>query len=177
MQNLKYYFLASCLIILSGCSGDDKSIENYTATVKKTMLGKIEILPVAKQYRGMDYTAQNFLSPFEKGVRNDNYSEELEQSAKTLTPRPDADRNREFLEQDPINTYIMVGTLTKEGANWGLVKDRKGMVHAVKIGDYIGQNSGKIVDISENQINLIETVIDGNGGWVEAKTSMNLKAN
>ena len=48
-------------------------------------------------------------------------------------------------------------------------------VHRVKIGDYLGTNHGKVVAISESQIDVVEIVTDGEGGWVERPRSLTLK--
>ncbi len=89
-------------------------------------------------------------------------------------PRPDLDRPREYLEQFPLSTFTMVGTLSKPDTNWGLIKDTKGMIYAVKIGDYIGLNSGVIVGITPDQIRINETVPNGAGGWMQSRAVLNL---
>jgi len=45
----------------------------------------------------------------------------------------------------------------------------------VRIGNYIGQNYGKIIRISENTIQLREIVQDATGDWVERTTSLDLQ--
>ncbi len=59
--------------------------------------------------------------------------------------RPDAKRAREFLEQFPIDSMKMVGTLALQGKNYGLVQGKDGLVHRVLPGSYIGQNDGHVM--------------------------------
>jgi type IV pilus assembly protein PilP len=68
----------------------------------------------------------------------------------------------------------MVGTLEQIGATWGLVKTKEGTVHKVKRGNYMGQNHGRIMLISEDRIELTEIVQDGSGGYIERQASLAL---
>lgn len=61
-------------------------------------------------------------------------------------------RRREPLEEFPLDTLRMVGILERNQERWGLVQTRDGTVHRLKVGNYIGQNYGKIVAISEQEI-------------------------
>jgi type IV pilus assembly protein PilP len=44
----------------------------------------------------------------------------------------------------------------------------------VQIGNYIGRNFGKILDIQEDRIDLREIVKDGDGRWEERQASLAL---
>jgi type IV pilus assembly protein PilP len=89
--------------------------------------------------------------------------------------RPDTKRNREFLEQFSLDTLKMVGTLKLEGRQFGLVQTKDGLVHRVLPGQYVGQNDGKIVSISDAKISLVEIVPDGMGGYMERPAALGLK--
>src|SRR5256886_10616124 len=78
--------------------------------------------------------------------------------------RPDAKRNREFLEQFSLDTLKMVGTLRLGGQMYGLVQTKDGLVHRVSAGNHLGQAEGKITDITPAKIILIEVVPDSLGG-------------
>ena len=81
--------------------------------------------------------------------------------------RPDAKRNREFLEQFPLDTLKMVGTLRLADRMFALVQTKDGLVHRVSSGNYLGQADGKITEISSAKISLTEIVPDGVGGYME----------
>ena len=80
-------------------------------------------------------------------------------------PKPIQDRNKEYLEQFPLDTLTMVGTLARDGRTFGLVQTQDGMVHRVIPGNYVGQNDGRIVAISSAEISVEELVADGIGGF------------
>lgn len=166
------------LLALSSCTDNRKDLEAYVAEVKKTAAGSVEKLPPAIEIKPATYTADNLRSPFVAGptanVAQPVIKQQPKETAITQTPRPDADRPREYLEQFPLAVLSMVGTLSKPHMNWGLVKDDKGMVHVVKVGDYMGQNSGRIIAITPNQIRLTEIIPDGTGGWMQSRTTLTL---
>jgi type IV pilus assembly protein PilP len=45
----------------------------------------------------------------------------------------------------------------------------------VKVGDYLGQNYGKITRITETEISLREIVQDAAGEWIERPGSLQLQ--
>lgn len=54
------------------------------------------------------------------------------------------------------------------------MKDPDGIIHRVRPGNYLGQNYGRITSMSEGQIDLVELVPNGVGGWMERPASMAL---
>jgi type IV pilus assembly protein PilP len=68
----------------------------------------------------------------------------------------------------------MVGTLAQNGSMFALIKDADGGVHRVQHGDYLGTDHGQIVTIDEGELELIEIVPDGTGGWVERARTVSL---
>ena len=83
-------------------------------------------------------------------------------------------RNREELEQFELDSLRMVGTLQGQGGLWGIVLDREGTVHRVQVGNYMGQNYGKVTTIEGNQIELRELISDEQSGWQERHASLAL---
>ncbi len=176
---VKSYFIIITLITicLVGCVDDQEDLAEYVTNVKKTAKGKVSPLPNISSIREYNYTAQNLRSPFvlvggeynAPTVVTSPTGEVIEQS-----PRPDLERVREYLEQFPLSSFTMVGTLSKPDLSWGLIRDSTGKIHAVKVGDYIGLNSGQIIAITPDQIRLNETVPDGRGGWMQSRTVLSL---
>jgi type IV pilus assembly protein PilP len=46
------------------------------------------------------------------------------------------------------------------------------MLYQVRVGDYMGQNNGRVVKIEEGRIELREVVQDASGEWVERAASL-----
>ena len=62
----------------------------------------------------------------------------------------------------------MVGTLRKPGLNYALLQAEK-TIYKVKVGNYVGQNLGMVIGISDAAVEIKEVVQDASGDWVERK--------
>jgi type IV pilus assembly protein PilP len=169
-------FIAS----LSGCvSTDISSLENKVSEIMARPGGRIEPLPEIKPYEAYAYQAggADARNPFklfyviakpevEPGSVDDGLTEEMEREIRN--------RNREELEQFELDSLRMVGTLDNDDNNWGIVLDPDGVVHRVSVGNYIGVNIGKIINIYEDRIELREIVQDSGGRWEEREAALAL---
>jgi type IV pilus assembly protein PilP len=68
----------------------------------------------------------------------------------------------------------MVGTLQLGETQFGLVQTSDGLIHRVIPGNYMGQNDGRIVVVSESEIELVEIISDGIGGYLEREAAVGL---
>jgi type IV pilus assembly protein PilP len=66
----------------------------------------------------------------------------------------------------------MVGTIRYETAFYAMIKAPDGVIHRVTVGNYMGQNFGRITQISQAQVLLDEIVPDGFGGFKEQPASL-----
>jgi type IV pilus assembly protein PilP len=151
-------------IVAAGCSGGQSDLQKWIADTKKKPGGRIQALPEVKPYETFIYTAGSMRSPFQPQGP----------SATGAGVRPSSRRNREFLEGFSLDTLKMVGTL-KVGTNfYGLVESKDGLVSKVLPGNYLGQNDGKVTEISGSKISLVEIIPDGLGGYIERPASLAL---
>lgn len=184
IQINRFFQLVLCLSALSnlgGCvSTDISSLENKVAEIMARPGGRIEPLPEIKPYEAYTYKSgiDNPRNPFklfyvvnkpevtDESLVDDGLTEEMEREIKN--------RNREELEQFELDSLRMVGTIDNENNNWAIVLDPNGVVHRVKVGNYIGANIGKIINIFEDRIDLREIVQDSNGRWEEREAALAL---
>ncbi|ROS01954.1 type IV pilus assembly protein PilP [Sinobacterium caligoides] len=165
--------VASALLVISGCANDDFSdLQSYMTEVKNKPLGAIEAIPVYPPYKTYTYSSAARRSPFVKPVS-------VQDIARLSLPRqnvaPDFNRQKEPLESFSIDDLKMVGTMTYKDVLWALVDDGSGGVTHIKAGGYMGRNHGRVVDITVNQIAVMEIVANGNNGWAERPRTINLK--
>jgi type IV pilus assembly protein PilP len=155
---------------LSACGGDMDDLDQYINEVKARPGGRIEPLPEITPYEVFTYVADA------DGLRSPFVPDAPQAAAgpSASGPRPDRDRSREFLEQFPLDTLRMVGTLELAGVNYGLIQTSDGLIHRVVPGNYMGQNDGRIVAINESEIELIEIISDGIGGYLEREAAVGL---
>ena len=163
---IKFLILAVWVAGVAACSGGPSDLLEYIDEVKARPGGRIEPLPQIKPYDTFAYQATELRSPFLPDRPNAPGS--------FTGPRPIEDRNKEYLEQFPLDTLNMVGTVDKSGKTFGLVQTQDGLVHRVMAGNYIGQNDGRIVAINDAEISLEELVPDGIGGFFKRSAAIGL---
>ena len=152
--------------LLAGCGADKSDLEAWVAEVKSRKSTAIEPIPQMKQYEAFTYVPGDRRDPFTMV--------EPEQQSASTGPQPDKDRNKEPLEEFPLDALRMVGTITAAGRTFALVKAPDGVIHRVTIKDHMGQNYGEITQISEAEVTLLELVPDGFGGWVQRPATIAL---
>ncbi len=164
LRNAGAVFAVLTGLILAGCSGGQSDLQKWIADTKKKPGGRIQALPEVKPYETYVYSAGKLRSPFQpQGSSNSQ-----------ANLRPSSRRNREFLENFSLDTLRMVGTF-KVGSNfYGLVQSKDGLVHKVQPGNYLGQNDGKVTEITGGKISLVEIIPDGLGGYIERPASLAL---
>ncbi len=160
---------ATC--VLAACTHSSDDLDRKIAEIKNRPAPDLEQPPVVRTFEVFEYQPGDrrdpFTSPFE--------TEEPDRAADAGSgPRPDANRRKELLERFPLDAMDMVGTLNFPPDVWALVKDPEGLIHRVKPGNYLGQNDGRIVGISDDRIELVELIPNGFGGWMERKASVAL---
>ena len=149
----------------AGCSGGQSDLQKWIADTKKKPGGRIQALPEVKPYESFVYGAGKLRSPFQPQGTAGNGQ---------LSARLNTHRNREFLEGFSLDTLKMVGTFKVGGNFYGLVQSKDGLVHKVQPGNYLGQNDGKVTEITGGRISLIEIIPDGLGGYIERPASLAL---
>jgi type IV pilus assembly protein PilP len=174
MKNAPHTLLLLCLMgaITAGCSGGDFSdLDAYMAEKRSRPGGIIAPIPTFKAYEAFAYSATTLRSPFDRPIE----VREIAQLQAIAAIKPDENRAKEFLEQYTFDSLLMVGTLERDDVNWTLVKDPDGGVHRVKIGNFLGRHHGKIVDMTDTNISVVEIVSDGTpDGWVERPRTIKL---
>ena len=83
-------------------------------------------------------------------------------------------RRREPLEAFPLDAMVLTGSVLRQGRPIALLTVDK-LLYQVKLGDYMGQNYGRVVKIEESRIELREIVQDASGEWVERITALQMQ--
>ena len=151
-------------LALAGCSDGLDDLRGEIEKAKQRPGGRIKPLPEVQPYVSHEYQMADKRSPFLQSLAGENPS----------GPRPDVQRPREHLEQFPLDTLKMVGTLRLGGGNYGLVQTRDGLIHRVLPGNHVGQNDGRVMSVSEARITVIEIIPDGLGGYIERPAALAL---
>jgi type IV pilus assembly protein PilP len=169
LGSFRWILAAAGAATLTACGADMGELQSYIDDVKARPGGRIEPLPEVRPAPTFTYEASERRSPFMPDVQQARVSDNP-----NAVRGPDPSRPREFLEQFPLDTLDMVGTLNIQGTTYGLVQNSAGLITRVTTGDHMVQNYGRITNISESVIQLVEIVPDGLGGFIERPAGVGL---
>lgn len=171
---LQRLIIVSGVLLLSACGGSDVAdLERFVSDKTERPGGLIEPIPTFSAYEAFAYSAQGMRSPFDRPV------EVVQLAALRLrsSVAPDRTRAREFLEQFPVDSLMLVGKLTRQGTEWALLRDPSGGIHRVREGNYVGPDHGKVLDVGDDYVAIMEIVTDGTAdGWVERPRTLEFGA-
>ncbi|MCX8048594.1 MAG: pilus assembly protein PilP [Methylohalobius sp.] len=164
----RVWIVLGCMM-LAGCGGRDLSdLEAYVAEVKARPKGAIEPMPEIKPSETFVFDPEGLRDPFVP----EKPTPPPQVAVTSSGVKPDPTRPREALEEYALDGLRMMGTIKKDEILWGLVQTPEGTVHRVKAGNYMGQNHGRIVQVLEDRIELVEIVPDAPGTWRERQASL-----
>ncbi len=171
--NLGRIFRIFPVLLLTACGNNDlNDLQQYINEVKARPKGTIEALPEIKPVEPFVFKPEGLRDPF-KPINEAKEADEAEVGIGNGV-RPDTSRRKEELESFPLDSLRMVGTVTKQGSLWGLIKASDKTVHRVQVGNYLGKNYGKIIRILPDRMEIMEIVPDKPGAWREQQTSLAL---
>ncbi|MFZ4503910.1 MAG: pilus assembly protein PilP [Methylovulum sp.] len=150
---------------------DFSDLTAYIQQVKSRPKGKIEHLPSVKTIDPFIFNPKASRDPFKPFQQ---YSVDNKNEAVSSGLRPDMHRKKEALEAFPVDTLKMVGTVKRSNSLWALIKANDNTIYRVTIGNYMGRNYGKIINISANLIEIKELVSDKQVGWREQSVQLAL---
>jgi type IV pilus assembly protein PilP len=158
-------------VVLIGCrgltNGPDEVAPNlpvWVDSVNSRPAPALEALPVMKQFEQFEYSAQALRDPFTVA---------LSETAGNSGPSPNRDRRKQVLEDYPLDSLDMVGTIGNGRGLIGLVMVPEKVTYRVRPGDYMGQSDGRVTGVFEDRIELMELVSDGSG-WQERPATISL---
>lgn len=159
--------LAALIIVgLSACGNEaTMDLREYIQEVKARQKGRIPPLPKPQEFKIFSYDDSTIRNPFEPTV-------EIQALDTNNGLKPDMARNRDVLEQYALGSLKMMGSLEKNGKLWALVRASDGTLFRTTTGRHLGKNNGRILRITESQIELKEIVSDGMGGWIERTSTL-----
>lgn len=174
IRSINRFVIVTSALLLTACGGSDVSdLQRFVSDKNERPGGLIEPVPTFTAYEAFAYSAQGMRSPFDRPV------EVVQLAALRLrtTVAPDRTRAREFLEQFPVDSLLLVGKLKRQGVEWALLRDPSGGIHRVREGNYVGPDHGKVVDVGDDYVAIMEIMTDGTAnGWVERPRTLEFGA-
>jgi type IV pilus assembly protein PilP len=157
---------------LAGCSGDLEELQAWTEAKRREAKPSVPKLDPPKRFDPEPYTSAQAIDPFSM----QKLTVALKQEVRQLNPllASELNRRKEPLEAYPLDNMIMVGSFARGGQPFALLRVDN-LLYQVKVGDYLGQNYGRITRIGETDLSLREVVQDAAGEWTERISTLQLQ--
>jgi len=161
-----------CGALLAGCAGDQDELQQWMEQQKREVKPNVEPLSPPKKFIPQPYAALGAVEPFSTQKLTVALKQEARQPNSLLAA--EINRRKEPLEAYPVDSMAMVGSVNRNGRPYALLKVDN-LLYQVKQGDYLGQNYGKILKISETDVAYREIVQDAAGEWIERNSALQLQ--
>lgn len=170
--------LAACLLavlVLMGCSASDQAgIQDWITQQRAHVRPGVSPIAEPKTFVPQAYPGSAASDPFNSQKLTQALRRDAVEVASSALVKPELARPKQALEAVPLDTMVMVGSLVSRGQPVALIRiDR--LVHPVRPGAYLGQNYGKVIQVTDTQVLLREIVQDASGEWMERATSLQLQ--
>lgn len=176
MSGLRAWQVCALAVALTACAdGADGDLSQWMQEQRSKTQPKVEPITEPVRFVPQAYQSEGSVQPFSQ----DKLTAALRRAADAASPNmaliaPELNRRKEPLEAEPLDAMSMVGVLDKKGQRVALVKVG-GLLYQVRQGNYLGQNYGRVMRISESEITLREIVQDGTGEWIERPAVLQLQ--
>lgn len=159
-------------LLLAGCEGEQQELQEWMDQQKREVRPNVQPLAAPKKFDPVPYANTQQVDPFNPQKLSVALKLEAKQPSSLLAA--EINRRREPLEAYPLDAMSMVGSLNKAGRPMALLRVDN-LLYQVKAGDYLGQNYGRILRITETEVVLREVVQDAAGEWIERNATLQLQ--
>ena len=153
----------SITTLMAGCGREMRDLEDFVEEVKSREPPGIDPIPEVKPYQIYKYQVSDQRDPFDTTIFQAKIVEKIRKPNSSVSPDPN--RTPEFLENFPLDTLRMVGTMEQRGSLWALIQTPEKTIQRISAGNYLGQNNGKVLEVSDAGLKIEEIIPDGFGGW------------
>jgi type IV pilus assembly protein PilP len=164
--------LAACLALLAACSADQDELRAWMDQQRREVKPNVTPLQAPVKFNPAPYNSAQQIDPFSTQKLTVALKQEAQQPNSLLSA--ELNRRKEPLEAYPLDSMTMVGSVNKAGQPLALLKVDS-LLYQVKVGDYLGQNYGRVTKIVETEVDLREIVQDASGEWIERPAALQLQ--
>jgi type IV pilus assembly protein PilP len=157
---------------LVGCGADIEELQGWMDQQRREVKPNVEPITPPKHFNPEAYALSESVDPFSAQKLSVALRQEVREPNSLLSI--ELRRRKEPLEAYPLDSMSMVGSVTRQGKPQALVKVDN-LLYQVKVGDYVGQNYGKVTQINETEVVLREIVQDAVGEWIERSSNLQLQ--
>lgn len=158
--------------LLAACEGETQELQAWMDQQRREVRPRVQPLAAPKKFDPVPYANAQLLDPFSNQKLSVAIKQESRQTSSLLAA--ELNRRKEPLEAFSLDMMTMVGSISKANRPMALLRVES-LLYQVKAGEYIGQNYGRIVRITETEVTLREIVQDSAGEWTERPATLQLQ--
>jgi type IV pilus assembly protein PilP len=158
-------------LVLAGCGADLDELQGWMDQQKREVKPNVPPLAPPRKFDPQPYAGADGVDPFSS--QKLAVALKREERATSALLANEQKRRKEPLEAYPLDSISMVGSINKLGQPFALLRVDN-LLYQVKIGDYMGQNYGRVLSINETEMVLREVVQDAAGEWIERNSTLQL---
>lgn len=176
MLHQQFLVVGMVTVVLNGCGvASDDELRQWMAEQRTQAHPKIKPISEPKQFKPENYAQVADVDPFSNQKLTQALKKDTAQTASTgALLAPELARRKEPLEEFPLDTMALVGSMTRAGKPVALITVGK-LLYQVRQGEHLGQNYGLITKITEAELSLREIVQDAAGEWIERTATLQLQ--
>ncbi len=157
---------------LAACSGEQEELQAWMDQQRHDVQPSVQPLSPPQKFNPQAYAGVDGVEPFSSQKLTGALKQEARQPNSAVSA--ELNRRKEPLEAFPLDAMSMVGSVNRKGVPYALLKVDS-LLYQVRVGEYLGQNYGKIMKITETEVTLREIVQDAAGEWIERPTTLQLQ--
>lgn len=160
------------MAVLAACTADHDELRGWMEQQRREAKPSVQPLQAPKKFDPEPYSVAQSVEPFSTQKLSVALKQESRQPNSLMAA--ELNRRKEPLESYPLDSMSMVGSVTKQGQPFALLRVDN-LLYQVKMGNHLGQNYGLITKIGETEIVLRELVMDAAGEMIERPATLQLQ--
>lgn len=167
---------AVCVSMLGACSSSSQDeLQEWMVIERNSIQPSVTPIPEPSKFEPQSYTGESLEEPFSSAklasILRSGQSVPISNSSLI---EPELNRRKQPLEAFPLDVMSMVGSLSQQDQLVALVKVDN-LLYQVRPGNYLGQNYGRVEQITETEVILREIVQDASGEWTQRPAALQLQ--
>ena len=168
---VRFAVLVLSAAVLAGCGAELDELQQWMEQQRREVKPNVAPLQAPKKFDPQPYAAADGVEPF--STQKLAVALKRDERAPSSLLAGELKRRKEPLEAYPMDSMSMVGSVNKQGRPFALLRV-DGLLYQVKVGDYMGQNYGRVLRIGDTELVLREVVQDAAGEWIERNSALQL---
>lgn len=160
-------------LALAACTADVSELQGWMDETRANAPKRTTRIAEPKRFEPFRYEPRAEVDPFSNSKLQVALARFTDRNRGGLSP--DLNRRREPLESYPLDAVRLVGHLSRQSTGPVALVEADKVIFQVRVGNYVGQNFGRVTKITETEVAVKELVQDAAGDWIERDSALALQ--